>query len=129
MSNEIKFEAFGNRPQAQSQTQFDYTHLTAQEIYTIKQIVFRLRQMCEELDPIRTAQVFDNIGGALGAEFCTAMDIATIHVNDRRIKLFQLLCSDSTDFRADLMKIVGQIDREKGRLPNDCRLIFEENKM
>jgi hypothetical protein len=96
-------------------------NLTSQEITLIHAIVERLQAMLRAHDPMRTAVEFDGL--------TLAMDIATVHCNDRRINLSKLLASDATDFRMDLLALHVFTDRATGKLANDVTLKFQENKV
>lgn len=116
---EIPLSHFGPRKPQDKQKGLHNYNLTPQEISIIGAIVDRLHSMLIERDPIRAHTQFDAL--------TVAMDIATIHCNDRRLKLSQLLMCDASDFRADMIKIHTHLNRTTGKLPNEIRLIFEEN--
>lgn len=46
----------------------------------------------------------------------THMDLIAVHVNDRPLKLFQMLCCDNGDFSHDVLGIAKFIDRATGKL-------------
>ena len=116
---DIPLSHFGPRRKIDKQKGLHNYNLTSQEVSIIGAIVDRLHRMLVERDPIRAHTQFDAL--------TVAMDIATIHCNDRRLKLSQLLMCDASDFRNDMIKIHTHLNRVTGKLPNEIRLIFEDN--
>ncbi len=51
----------------------------------------------------------------------TVMDLTACHCNGCELDLIQLLNADAVDFAHDITGIVGNIDRENGRLREDSR--------
>ena len=56
------------------------------------------------------------------------MDVMCCHLNGCRLKLWQLLHSDASDFRHDVVGIGLHLDRTSGKLLDDFKPIFAEVK-
>ena len=58
----------------------------------------------------------------------SCMDVTSVHLNDRPIKLLQLLMSDNADFSGDFATIISAINRKTGKLSSDVKLLFQRKQ-